>query len=119
MIVEASGIATPAGVLDTLQYYPARSVTSIETITVVDPTRFAALYEVLTPLIEAQVAGADRVVITKCDEAGQEELAEIKRVVRELAPTAPVHVVDTARVETVAPLIAALLEEVLEQEVPA
>lgn len=119
VIVEASGIATPAGVLDTLRYYPVGSITSIETITVVDSTRFEALYEVLTPLIEAQIAGADRVVITKRDEVSAEALAETQRVVGELAPVAPVHVVDAARVETLAPLIAALLDEVREQEVRA
>jgi G3E family GTPase len=117
VIIEASGIATPAGVLDTLRYYPVESVTSIETITVVDPTRFEALYEVLTPLIEAQIAGADRVVITKCDEAGAEALAETERMVRVLAPAAPLHVVEAARAETVAPLIAALFDDVREQEV--
>jgi G3E family GTPase len=119
VIIEASGIATPAGVLDTLRYYPVESVTSIETITVVDPTRFEALYEVLTPLIEAQIAGADRVVITKCDEADAEAFAETERRVRVLVPAAPVHVVDASRAETVAPLIAALFDEVREQEVRA
>jgi G3E family GTPase len=119
VIIEASGIATPAGVLDTLRYYPVESVTSIETITVVDPTRFEALYEVLTPLIEAQIAGADRVVVTKCDEADAEAFAETERRVRVLVPAAPVHVVDASRAETVAPLIAALFDEVREQEVRA
>ena len=80
---------------------------------------FEALHEVLTPLIEAQIAGADRVVVTKCDEVGPDELAECERVVRALAPTAPAHVVDTTRAETVAPLIAALFDEVREQEVRA
>jgi G3E family GTPase len=117
VIIEASGIATPAGVLDALQYHPNQSVTSIQTITVVDPTRFEALHEVLTPLIEAQIAGADRVVITKCDEVGVDELTDTERVVGELAPVAPVHVVDAARAETVAPLLAALLDDVVEQKV--
>lgn len=99
VIIEASGIATPAGVLDALQYYPARSVTSIETITVVDPTRFEALYEVLTPLIEAQIAGADRVVITKSDEATAEEAQQARQTVRLLVPSAPLHLVDGTRDE--------------------
>ena len=108
VVVEASGIATPAGVLDALQYYPARSTLEIETISVVDPTRFEALYEVLTPLIESQITGADRVIITKCDEGTAAEVEEAERVVRELAPSAPLHVVDAAREETLASLLAAL-----------
>jgi len=119
VIVEASGIATPAGVLDALRYYPVGSITSIETITVVDPTRFEALYEVLTPLIEAQIAGADRVVITKCDEATAEEVQPARQAVRLLAPSAPLYSVDATQEETLAPLIATLLDEVLEQEVPS
>lgn len=109
VIVEASGIATPAGVLDTLQRYPTRSIESIETITLVDPTRFAALYEVVTPLIEAQISGSDRVVISKCDESDPEELAEAERVVKVLAPALPLHVVDAMRDETLEPLLGALL----------
>jgi G3E family GTPase len=109
VIVEASGIASPAGILDTLRRYPTRSVGAIETITVVDPTRFDALHEVLTPLIEAQIAGADRVVITKYDEADAGELKRARKVVRGLAPTAPVHVLDANRLETLASLLEALV----------
>jgi len=109
VIVEASGIASPAGILDTLRRYPTRSVGAIETITVVDPTRFDALHEVLTPLIEAQIAGADRVVITKYDEADAGELKRARQVVRGLAPTAPVHVLDANRLETLASLLEALV----------
>lgn len=63
VIVEASGIATPAGVFEALHRYPVESVTDLSTLTVVDPTRLEALLEVLTPLIESQMrrrpAGGD------------------------------------------------------------
>ena len=108
VIVEASGIATPAGVLDVLQHYPVRTVTGIETITVVDATRFEALYQVLTPLIESQIVGVDRVVITKADEATATELEETRRAVRQLAPAVPVHVVDATRDETLVGFLADL-----------
>jgi G3E family GTPase len=109
VIIEASGIATPEGVFDALRYYPAQTVTGMETITVVDPTRFEALYAVLTPLIEAQILGADRVVITREDEATATELEETTKAVRLLAPATPVHVVDATKDETVAVPVAALL----------
>ena len=108
VIIEASGIATPAGVLDALRRYPARTVTSIETITVVDPLRFEALYEVLTPLIESQIIGADRVVVMKADQATPEEVEAALRTVAALAPAAPAYVVDATRAESLEPLVAAL-----------
>jgi G3E family GTPase len=108
VIIEASGIATPAGVLDALQRYPAQTVTSIETITVVDPLRFEALYEVLTPLIESQIIGADRVVVMKADQGTPEEVEAALRTVAALAPAAPAYVVDATRTESLEPLVAAL-----------
>jgi len=108
VIIEASGIATPAGVLDALRRYPAQTVTSIETITVVDPLRFEALYEVLTPLIESQIIGADRVVVMKADQATPEEVEAALRTVAALAPAAPAYVVDATRAESLEPLVAAL-----------
>jgi len=108
VIIEASGIATPAGVLDALRRYPAQTVTSIETITVVDPLRFEALYEVLTPLIESQIVGADRVVVMKADQATPEEVKATLRTIAVLAPAAPTYVVDATRAESLEPLVAAL-----------
>jgi G3E family GTPase len=105
VIIEASGIATPAGVIEALEYYPAKNVTGIETVTVIDPTRFEALHEVLTPLIEAQIAGADRLVITRADAATPAELKETTKAVRLLAPGVPVHVVDATKDRTLAVLL--------------
>ena len=109
VIVEASGIATPGGVLDALRYYPTENLAGIETVAVVDAARFLELHEVITPLIESQIAGADRVVITKIDEATTAAIADARDVVRLLAPTAPVHMVDATRDETLAPLLAELV----------
>ena len=108
VIVEASGIATPEGVLDSIRRYPPQTLESLLTVTVVDPLRFEALYEVLTPLIEGQIAGADDIVITKADEAAAGEVEAARRVAGELAPTAPVFVVDSKRPETLAGFLAAV-----------
>jgi len=105
VIIEASGIATPAGVIEALEYYPAMTVTGIETVTVVDPTRFEALREVLTPLIEAQIAGADRLVVTRADEATPAELEETTKAVQLMAPGVPVHVMDATKDQTLAALL--------------
>ena len=109
VIVEASGIATPEGVLNTLRQYPVESVSEILTATVVDATRFAALHEVLTPLIEAQVVAADVIVVTKPDQALATELDDAVGVVGTLAPGVPVHVVDATVVGGSSGLIDTLL----------
>ena len=115
VIVEASGIATPAGVMDALQHYPVASVTGTRTVTVVDATRFEALHEVLTPLIESQITGADVLVITKADEATATEVDDTVRAVGLLAPMLPVHVVDATAGES----LAALLTDLVPEEVGA
>ncbi len=137
VMIEASGMATPAGVMRSLDRYIVGSTNRsgganpagpngeglsggglsgganvarpVVTITVVDPTRFEALHEVLTPLIEDQIAGADRVVVTKALEATPEEVDGARRVIQALRPGVPLHVTDSLQPESVAPLVAALV----------
>jgi G3E family GTPase len=109
VIVEASGIATPAGVLETLDRYPVEAVTATLTLTVVDATRFEALHEVLTPLIEAQIAGADVIAVTKHDQAAPAEVETAVRLVGALAPGVPVHVVDATAAGSLSELTSALI----------
>jgi G3E family GTPase len=106
VIVEASGIATPAGVLDAIRSYPPRTLETIRTVTVIDPTRFEALQEVLTPLIEGQITGADCLVVTKAGEATPEELTLTTEAAARLAPDRPVFVVDSPRAESLAGFLA-------------
>ena len=94
VIVEASGIAAPPGVLDALKYYPAEKLDGIETVTVVDAARFTELYEVITPLLDSQIVAADRIAVTKVDEATAEEIGRTAEVIRLLAPAVPVYTVD-------------------------
>jgi G3E family GTPase len=108
VIVEASGIATPEGVLDSIRRYPPSTLTAIHTVTVVDSVRFEALHEVLAPLIEGQITGADYLVITKADEAAAGEVGAALRSAGELVPAAPVFVVDARREETLDGFLASL-----------
>lgn len=109
VIVEASGIAAPEGVLAALERYPVETVTAVQTVTVVDATRFEALHEVLTPLIEAQIRGADVAVVTKVDEASADEVEAAARAVSLLAPTIPVYRVDATDISGLTGLLAALI----------
>ena len=91
VIVEASGVATPEGVLDALSYYRGPAFAAIRSVGVLDPTRLEALIDVMTPLIESQVAGVDEIVITKIDEATPPEVALAREVAARLNPGAPVR----------------------------
>lgn len=108
VIVEASGVATPKGVLDSLEYLPPGALEQVHVVSVVDPTRFAALHEVMEPLIEAQIRGADRLVITKTDEATEEELRETRETVSRLNEPAALHEVSARNEAALASLIAEL-----------
>jgi G3E family GTPase len=111
VIVEASGVATPAGVLDALKYYRGQALTAVQTVTLIDAARFVELYQVVTPLIEAQITGADRLVVTKVDEAKAAEIDEAIATARLLAPAAQVYAVDATDDDLLAPLLADVLRE--------
>ena len=88
VIIEPSGIAEPKRMLAVLPYYHGSPLKMVRTLTLVDPTRIPELYEVLTPLITAQVQAADVVVINKTDLASGEQLAATRAVVRQVNPQA-------------------------------
>jgi G3E family GTPase len=97
-IVEASGIAAPAGIIETLVYFRAVPFTT-RCITLVDPIRLEMLLAVMEPLIESQIADADEIIITKVDAATAGELAA------RLAPARPVSEISVADPGTYASLI--------------
>jgi G3E family GTPase len=91
IVVEASGVATPRGVVDALAYYSGPPFRGLRSIGVLDPTRLEALLEVMTPLIEGQIRDVDEIVITKIDEATAEEVARAQEAAAELNPRAAVY----------------------------
>ena len=108
VIVEGSGVATPAGIVDALTYYRGEAFAGTVVVTVVDPTRFEALIDVLTPLIEAQITGADEIVITKIDQATPAEVDDARSHVDRLRPGVPVSLVAASDERTLDPLLARL-----------
>jgi G3E family GTPase len=88
LLIEPSGIAEPQRILGLLSYYRGPSFQSIRTMTLVDPTRIPELFEVLTPLIRAQIQPASTVFINKIDIATISELVSTREIVRELNPDA-------------------------------
>ncbi len=106
VIIEASGVATPDGIADSLSYYGGPPFASTRSIGVLDPTRLEALIEVMTPLIESQIAGVDEIIVTKTDLATGAEVAQARSVAERLNPKAalrtlsatdPVALADLAR----------------------
>jgi G3E family GTPase len=109
VIVEASGVATPGGVLDALSYYHGPAFASTRSVGVLDPTRLEALLDVMTPLVENQVAGVDELVITKADEATEQELEVARRVAERLNGEAPLCLVSALDATALQELARALL----------
>jgi G3E family GTPase len=111
VIVEASGVATPDGVLDALSYYRGPSFASMRSVGVLDPTRLEALLEVMTPLLESQVAGVDGIVITKTDVATGAEVQLAREVVRRLNPSATLATVAATDPAALARLARSMTEQ--------
>lgn len=110
VIVEASGVATPAGILGALSHYAGPPLAGIHTVTVVDPTRIEPLLAVMTPLIEGQIQGADEIVITKLDEATPDEVDIARGAAERLRPEAPVHAISAHDPAALARTLHALAE---------
>lgn len=87
VIVEASGAADPKSVLDALTYYRGRTLSSVRTVTVIDPLRLSVLIEVMTPLITSQIQSADLIIISKTDLATSEEIEFARQKACEINPT--------------------------------
>lgn len=84
VIVEASGLATPSGILDSLRYYRGEPLEKVRIVVVVDPTRLEMLMEVLTPLATAQIGAADILALNKIDECAEDEIAGAQETLRSL-----------------------------------
>jgi G3E family GTPase len=88
VIVEASGAADPNNILDALRYYRGRPLSSVRTVSVVDPLRLPILIDVMTPLITSQIRKADLIIISKTDLAKPDEIEFARRTAREINSTA-------------------------------
>lgn len=97
VILEATGAAKPAEVLDSLRYYQGRPLGSVTTAVVVDPLRLPKIVQVVGPLIEQQITPADLLIMTKTDLATEEQIAESQLVARRINVRAPLLYADAGR----------------------
>jgi G3E family GTPase len=110
VIVEASGVATPSGILEALAYYRGRPFADQRLITVVDPTRLQLLWEVMTPLVEAQIKQADEIVLSKLAVARDEEVTQAEAIVQKVNSTATTWRIDAGDEDCLQPLLAHLTD---------
>lgn len=110
IIVEASGVATPTGVIQALEYYRGEPLGRVWSIGVLDPTRLEALLDVMTPLIESQISQVDEIVVTKIDESTDSDLALARNAAARLNPDVEVSQVSALDLGSLAGLARRLLD---------
>ena len=108
VVVEASGAADPHQVLGALSYYRGRPLSSVRTVSVLDPLRLPMLMEVMTPLITSQIQHADLIIVSKTDLATTDQTDFARRTAREVNPMARI-VTGAVRGSLEAELISQLL----------
>lgn len=90
VLVEPSGVAEPGNVLTALPYYQGDPLASVHCVVLLDPLRLPMLFEVLTPLVTAQMRHADWLIINKTDVASTEDVAAAHRIANEANPNVEV-----------------------------
>jgi G3E family GTPase len=95
VIVEATGLAYPGKVLDTLKKY-GKGIGSMKTVTVVDSQRWEEISTVAPILAETQVADGNVILINKTDLVTEEELQSVENHVVRLNPESGVYRISAA-----------------------
>jgi G3E family GTPase len=84
ILVEPTGIADPANIIDTMKMYRGPKVDPIRIFVVVDAVRFPLILKALTVPLKNQLNAADLIVINKIDESGPEAIQVVKSSLEEL-----------------------------------
>ena len=106
-VVEPTGLAAPGDVVATVRELMP-GLEHIKIVTLVDAERWEMLWEVVEPLVTAQLEAADVVAVNKVDAAAPEATAAARETVRRLNATAPVLDTDAASGAGLAALYAAV-----------
>ena len=84
ILVEPTGIADPANIIETMKMYRGPKVDPIRIFVVVDAVRFPLILKALTVPLKNQLKAADLIVINKIDESGPEAVQVVKSSLDEL-----------------------------------
>ena len=109
-IIEPTGLASPGDVVTTVRSY-APMVTDILVLVLLDATRYELLYEMLTPLLTAQIQSADIVAINKIDVVEGDNIDLISKNVNQLNPQARVVAISAEKRINLEPLVMELVRE--------
>jgi G3E family GTPase len=109
-IIEPTGLASPGDVVTAVRSY-APMVTDIMVLTLLDATRYEMLYEMLTPLLTAQIQSADIVAINKIDVVEGANIDLISKNVNQLNPQARVVSISAEKRINLEPLVMELVRE--------
>jgi G3E family GTPase len=88
VVLEPSGVAEPGNILRLMPDYQGKPLEMVRSVIVADSAQLPMLLDALEPLISAQLAGADVVVLNKIDEASPGELEAAEKAVRSVVPAA-------------------------------
>lgn len=94
VLIEPSGAADPRSILSALPYYRGRPIEAVQTVCVLDPLRFEMLFEVMTPLITAQLEQAALILVSKCDLASPAEIDYCRQTLSERFPNRTLTLAD-------------------------
>lgn len=78
ILVEPTGIADPANIIDTMKMYQGPKVDPVRIFVVVDAVRFPLIFKALAVPLRNQLNAADVIVINKIDESGPEAVQVVK-----------------------------------------
>jgi G3E family GTPase len=78
ILVEPTGIADPANIIDTMKMYQGPKVDPVRIFVVVDAVRFPLIFKALAIPLKNQLNAADVIVINKIDESGPEAIQVVK-----------------------------------------
>jgi G3E family GTPase len=84
ILVEPTGIADPANIVDTMKMYTGPKVDPVRIFVVVDAVRFPLLLKALAIPIKNQLNAADLIVINKIDESGPEAIQVVRASLEEI-----------------------------------
>ena len=106
-VVEPTGLAAPGDVVATVRRLMP-GLEDIRIVTLVDAERWEMLWDVVEPLVTAQIEAADVLAVNKADAAGPEATAAAVAAVRQLNAAAPMLETNAASGSGLAELYAAV-----------
>ncbi|OPY31084.1 MAG: putative GTP-binding protein YjiA [Methanomassiliicoccales archaeon PtaU1.Bin124] len=89
IIVEPTGIADPANILDTMKLYHG-PIGTIRILVVVDSVRFPLIMKALAKPLRNQLNAANAIIINKVDEASPQAVKEVKDSLEQMGIKCPV-----------------------------